>query len=112
MQRQNKYLFAFLIISIFSISLGYSSLNTELSISGEAYVRAEENCRITNIVISSVSNEGYETYNPIYSKNSISSFVTLPNINSSLTYTVTVANKSNKKYIVDSIKKIFTLIKI
>ncbi len=98
-------LLVFIIICIFSISIGYSSLNTDLSISGDAHVRVDEECRITNITMASASNDGYETYNPKYSKNSINSFVTLPNINSTLTYNVTIINKSNKKYLVDNIKQ-------
>lgn len=104
-KKSNIYILSFLLLSIFSISIGYASLNTELSISGEAYVRVDEDVRITNIIMTSALNEAYETYNPTYSKYTITMFTTLPNSNSILTYQVTIVNKSNKKYLVDNIIK-------
>lgn len=98
-QRKKLWMVLFLFLSITFTSYGYAALNTELQLSGEAYVRLEEEIRITNLKVSSANNGGYETYNNKYAKDSTSMFVTLPNSNSSIIYEVELTNKSNKKYV-------------
>jgi len=83
-------------------SYGYAALNTKLSISGEAYIRVEEDIRVTNLKLSSISNGGYETYNSKFSKDTISMFVTLPS-NSSATYEVEITNSSSKDYFLKNV---------
>jgi len=94
------------LIVIFT-SYGYAALNTSLSISGEAYVRVEENIRVTGIKVISSENGGYATYNPKYSKDTTTMFVTLPNIDSSVTYEIEVTNNTGKKIqVIDIIKEL------
>lgn len=90
-------------LAIIFTSYGYAALNTDLSISGEAYVRVDEDIRITNINVVSSENQGYETYNSKYSKDTTSMFTTLPTANSSVTYEITVKNKSSDRYILSSL---------
>lgn len=103
----SKKVFLFsLILVVFSIvflSYGYAALNTSFSISGDAYVRVDADIRITGLSrVESVSG-AYETYNGKYSKDSTSMFVTLPNSDSTLTYEVSVTNKSSSYYILTEI---------
>ena len=86
------------------ISVGYSALNQNLSVSGEAFLRAKDNIRISRIELSDAANDGYETYNPEYSKRTTKMYTTLPKDNSSVTYTVKVTNSTGIKYKVDSIE--------
>ena len=86
------------------MTMGYSALNSNLSISGDAYVRVEEDIRITNLKVLETTNGAYENYSSKYSKDTTSVFVTLPNLNSTITYEGTVINKDNKAYKVKEIK--------
>ena len=90
-------------LAIIFTSYGYAALNTDLSISGETYVRVDKDIRITNINVVSSENQGYETYNSKYSKDTTSMFTTLPNNNSSVTYEITVKNKSSDRYILSDL---------
>ena len=86
------------------ISIGYAALNTNLNVSGEAFIRAKDNVRISRVDLSDAANDGYETYNPEYSKRTTKIYATLPKNNSSITYTVKVTNSTGVKYKVDSIE--------
>ncbi|MCI8394069.1 MAG: hypothetical protein HFH86_01130 [Bacilli bacterium] len=92
------FLVLFSSLSIIGMSIGFSALNTELSISGDAYVRVDEEIRITDLKMLEAINGAYETYNSKYSKDTNSMFVTLPNNNSTMTYQVTIVNKSSLNY--------------
>ena len=85
------------------ISIGYSALNQNLSVSGEAFLRAKDNIRISRIELSDAANDGYETYNPEYSKRTTKMYTTLPKDDSSVTYTVKVTNSTGIRYKVGSI---------
>lgn len=91
-------LVVFISLSILFMSIGYAALNTELSISGETYVRVKEEIRITDIKMVSAESGAYETYNSKYSKDTTSMFVTMLNSNSTITYEVTIENKSAQQY--------------
>lgn len=97
------FLYLAVVIAIIFTSYGYAALNTELSISGEAYVRVETDIRVTNIKILSSENKGYETYNNKYTKDTTSTFVTLPDSNSKLTYEIEITNDSNSRYYLSDI---------
>lgn len=86
-------------ISGIFLSYGYAALNTELSISGEGYVRVAADIRITNLKVLEKSSGAYETYNNKYSKNTTSIFANLPNQNSYIIYEVEVTNNSSRDYI-------------
>ena len=85
------------------ISIGYSALNQNLSVSGEAFLRSHGNVRITGVKSSSSASEGFESYTPEYSKKGTKTFTTLPNSSSSVTYTVQMNNTTGVKYKFDSV---------
>jgi len=91
----NVILYVVLGIVLF-ISVGYSSMNTTLNISGKGYFRVSDWIRITSMNISSVSSGGVENYNSKYSKNELMSSISLPNGSSSVTYNFTIENFSDK----------------
>lgn len=99
-----------IIIFIFSmigfISIGYSAFSTSLSISGDAFVRTNGNLRITNLELIDKQNGGLEQYNSSYSNSLTSMFVYLPNTNSSVTYRVTVTNKTSSYFTPGEIKSL------
>lgn len=91
----------FLIVSFISIS--YASMNTSMMITGNAYVRVDEEIRVVGIKFLNTENDGYETYKARYSKNSTNMYTNLPNINSKITYQVEIENKSDHVYLVSDI---------
>ena len=86
------------------ISIGYSALNQNLSVSGEAFLRSKGNVRISRIEMSNAENDGYETNNPEYSKKGTKTYSTLSNKNSTITYTVQITNTTGAKYTVYSME--------
>ena len=92
-----------LMILTLLISIGYAALNQNLNVSGEAFLRAHGNVRITGLKSSSSASEGFETYTPEYSKKGTKTFTTLPNSSSSVTYTVQMNNTTGVKYKFDSV---------
>ena len=91
-----------IIIVVLSLSIGYSALNTDLSISGEAIVRADSDIRITDVTLMTTNNGAVEIYTSNYSKNDIQLFVNLP-INSSITYEIEITNNSEFDYYLSSL---------
>ena len=87
-----------IMITIIGLSIGYGALNTDLSISGDAVVRIDDDIRIVDVKLVEQTNGAYETYNSNYSKYTTTFSVSLPNTNSSLTYEVTIVNDSPYKY--------------
>ena len=85
------------------ISIGYSALNNNLSISGEAFLRSRGNIRITGIQMNTTESDGNFTYNPEYSKRGTKVFSILPNIDSKINYTVQMNNTTGVKYKFDSV---------
>ena len=97
--KMKKHLSMLLIfITILGLSIGYSALNTDLSISGEAVIRVDDDIRIIDVKLVDQINGAYEIYNSNYSKYTSTMSVDLPNINSSITYEVTIMNDSPYKY--------------
>ncbi len=82
-------------ISILSVSIGYSALNINLTISGDASVTLEKDINITNVVASSMVGGAFETSNSVHTGNSSNIFVTLPNIDSEATFKIEVTNNSD-----------------
>ena len=54
--------------------------------------------------MSNAENDGYETYNPEYSKKGTKTYSTLSNKNSTITYTVQITNTTGAKYTVYSME--------
>ncbi len=96
-------------ISVLFMSIGYASLNTELTISGEAIVSINKSIKITNINIKEQLNDAYETYNSSFSSDSCELHINLPNLNSSTTYTLSITNSTTNTYYLGEIEElIFT----
>ena len=91
-----------IIIVVLSLSIGYSALNTDLSISGEAIVRADNDIRITDIILKETLNGAIEDYNPKYTVDTTTSYVTLPS-SSEIVYEITISNNTGKRIIVNDI---------
>ena len=91
-----------LVLSIVFSSVIYASYNTNLQMEGDAYLRAHEGLRISNVEAVGGSNGAYEKYSSKFTKYTTSMFVELPP-SSSFTYQVTIENTSSKNYIVSNI---------
>ncbi len=87
-----------LFICIVSISIGYSALNSDLMISGEATVLKQNQIKITNVMFKDGLNGGVETNNSSFTNDTSNIFINLPNIDSSITYTVTVLNEIDSDF--------------
>lgn len=97
----------FIVLILLFTSYGYAALNTELQLSGEAYVRVEADIRITDLSLTSISIGGYEPYHSKYSKFDTSMFVWLPSRSYAI-YEVEITNKSDDDYFIKSINGDFT----
>ena len=93
----NVFLIYGLFICISFISLGYSSLNVTFNIEGSAVFRVDENVRLTNAVLSSSENGGYENFNVKYSKDELISNLTLTNGGTKLIHLKKKSGQINKK---------------
>ena len=97
-----------IIIVVLGLSIGYSAYNQELMISGEGIVRVEAPIRIIDIQLVETTNGGKEVYNSEYSKDTTIIFTNFSNINSTLTYEITVKNSSNDLYVLKDITSNFS----
>ncbi len=86
------------------ISIVSASFSQSMIINGEGYIRVDAEIRIIDLKMLSVSNHGFETYNSRFSKDITSMYVTLPEIGSTVTYQVTIQNKSSYVYIISGIR--------
>ena len=73
---------AFIFITISTVA--YASLNTTLTITGEAFFRPAADIRITEAKINNTTNGGIISYDLEYNKYSISPSLSLPNLNAFL----------------------------
>ena len=103
--RTNKILFLLFCVITLSLTVGYSALNQDLKISGEAVFRVKEDIRITNVELAETTQMGIENYESKYTKNSITLGVTLPNIESTISYDVEIINSGTVSMWIDSITK-------
>ena len=99
----SNILCVFMGICIFLLSYAHASLNQDLSITGEAIVRADSDIRIINSERDVVENGAYEVYNSKYSVNTTTHFFNLPNCDSTITYKVTIQNNTNEVYLIRDI---------
>ncbi len=107
MKKKKKLKFLLIVvifISILFMSVGYSALNTELTISSEAIVTSQ-GIKITNVALKEATNGGYETYSPTLTRDSSNFFVTLPNSDSTATFLIEVTNEDDIYYHLDFINE-------
>ncbi len=96
---KNKiYIYIILLISILGMSIGYSALNTELNISGEALVIHTQEVIVTDISFVSQYN-GYEKYTAEMINNKATFFPHLNNIYATLKYSVTITNYTSENQV-------------
>ncbi len=100
---QHIFILAILIVSITILSVAYAAFSSEFTISGEAYVYGNNNIKITNISLADSSDEAYEKYNTEYTTESISVYLTMPNEESSITYTIEVKNGTDSTYYISQV---------
>ena len=89
------------LLSILFVALttfAYSALSTSLAITSEVTFRAIADIRVNGIAINSASGGAVIQYESKYSRDSISSGFTLPNANSSISYTVHIDNTGDVDY--------------
>ena len=87
-------LFILTLVSIFAITIGYASFSYQLVITGEAHFRAEYDIRVMNVEVSGNTNGGILLYRPEFSRDTMITAVSLPNLDSSVTFSVEVTNFS------------------
>lgn len=99
-----KYVVApLLFFVILSMTIVCASFSQTMIIRGDAYVRVNADIRVTGVSIKTVENLAAQYADSQYSKNTSTMFVALPALNSKITYNVTVENKSNERYTIDSV---------
>ncbi len=102
----NLLLVFIVFFSVIFMSIGYSALNRNLTISGEAIVYLPPGIRVTNVSLKEATNGGYETYSSSVTGYSSNMFVTLPNANSTVTLIIEVTNNDDIYYHLNSITEI------
>lgn len=85
-------------IAICITTIGYSAFNANLSISGEAIVKAGDRIDIVDVSVSSTENGAYEQYNNSYTSDSVNYHISLPQADSTITYKISIRNGYNKNY--------------
>lgn len=91
------------LILISSISIGYSILSSSLSINTNVTLRVDKDIRITAISNPTATNGAFEVYNGKYTENSTTFFVDLDELNSTISYTVTITNSGTNSMKVSKI---------
>ena len=76
------------------ITIGFSSLSSNLSMSASATVRVEKDIRVTSISASNTTHSAYSNWED-YNVSGINASVALPDSNSTVTYDVVVTNIGN-----------------
>lgn len=89
-----------LLLVICSITIVCSSFDEEMLLIGEGMLRVDADIRIVGLKMNNVTNHAYETYNSKYSKNTTNIYVTLPELTSTITYQITVKNKTKDVYVI------------
>lgn len=92
----DKLLGAIIVVIVLGSSIGYAALNKELNISGEVAYRVKADIRITNLLLSGVS-DSTELFSSQFAKKQNIIGVNLEKNNSSITYLVEVTNFSDIK---------------
>ena len=79
---------------ILALTIGFSAYQANLVIDATAQVRIQKDIRITGVVASNTSYDGISNWED-YNVSNISSSITLPSSNSTVTYRVTIKNIGN-----------------
>lgn len=99
-----KSLIYVMVVFVLLLSIGYSSFNKSLNITGTVLqVRTVAEIRVTNVEQSEVTN-GAVANLVDYNKDRLLSSVSLPNSNSTITYKISVTNIGNSEMAIKTIK--------
>ena len=103
----DKYLLSLIVVVVFFMTIGYSVLNKELNITGELTYRPDDKVRIINFL---PNPEGFANNMTIqyadYSKREVKIGCTPSDLTATVTYDVTVENKTNYIYVISEIEKV------
>ena len=106
-KKKNKLILSLTyLICILFITIGFSSFSSNLSIDGEVSFKTQKDIRITNITATNNTNEATSD-NEKYNVNNITSTVSLPHSNSTITYLIEVKNKGNVEQGIFEINEIY-----
>lgn len=97
-KKYNKINILIIVISLamlFCLSIGYSVLQQYLDINSLVTLRAQKDIRITNLSNPQSTNGAYEQYNSRYTENDITNNIILPELDSTISYDVTITNAGN-----------------
>ena len=102
--RKNRWIYSAIIVAAISfLTIGYSAFTNNLNIDTIlAYFRAEADIRITNISLDKFENNAISQYEE-YGVDGISSEITLPAANSTITYKIDVTNFGGVKMVLSKI---------
>lgn len=88
----HRYLSLIVILITLMLTVGYSAFSVKMDINDTSLeVRVKQDIRVTGVTVSDRSNAGISNYED-YNKNSISTGISLPNENSTITYNVEITN--------------------
>ncbi len=97
-----------ILLFISFMSIGYSALNKDLTISGEAVVNPTMQMYVSDIVVKEFVDGAYETYSSDFTKDSTEVHVTLPSNSSKVIYEVTLNNTTPHNYLLDNIEELIS----
>ena len=106
-KKTNKYLIILIVFITCLFSVGYSALNKELNISGELTYRPDDKVRIINFLPNPEGSANNMTIQYAdYSKREVKIGCTPSDLTATVTYDVTVENKTNYIYVISEIEKV------
>ena len=92
-----------LVVTVCFLTIGFSSFTSQLGINGiSAQVRIQRDIRITSVAIDSVSGNALSNGED-YNVDTITSGISLPNANSTVTYNIEIINVGNTEAVIKSI---------
>lgn len=89
------YLIIMLVIVICTMTVAFSALSTELKIAGKANFRVVADIRIIGIELVEATNDAKIEYDAQYNTTELITGLSLPQLNSAITYKITVNNIGN-----------------
>ena len=103
----DKYLLSLIVVVVFFMTIGYSVLNKELNITGELTYRPDDKVRIINFLPNPEGSANNMTIQYAdYSKREVKIGCTPSDLTATVTYDVTVENKTNYIYVISEIEKV------
>lgn len=105
---RNKFKFIFCCLILFMCftfqTIAYSALSTTSRVNGDAFVRVEDEIRITHFSVAEVYSDAISSYEQ-YSKNTLQTSVILPYSDSYIKYKVMVTNFGNIERVISAINE-------